>query len=82
MLTVMELIEILKEQDPLAPVFLERNDMELGFHFKPIAGVKENVVKSMNLGSIDAFDGSYHTTRVFKSCAIEKPNAFKIAVIK
>ncbi len=83
MKTAMELIEILKQFDPMTPVVIEDYDMEVGYHFEPVKGdVRIQSIRSTNIKAVDSFDGTHFTTKAFLSCPIEKPNAFEAIVLK
>lgn len=81
-LNAMELIEILKKVDPLTPIVFEEDHMETGFHYEPLRGFEEEVVRMTEVSCVDAFDGIHFKTKQLMSCAIEKPNAFKVLVLK
>lgn len=81
-LNAMQLIEILKQVDPLTPIVREVFDIETGYILKPIEGFKDEIVRMTTARAIDAFNGTPFTTNQLRSCTIDKPNAFKVLVLK
>lgn len=81
-MNVMQLIEKLKEVDPLTPVVISEEDMEIGYHFKEIKMLENETVRMTEIRCIDAFDGTRFTTRQLMSCSKEKPNAFRVLVLR
>ena len=81
-LNAMELIEKLKNIDPLTPILFECSDIETGFHYEPVTGFEEESVRMTEISCTDAFDGTRFKVKQLMSCSMEKPNAFKALIIK
>ena len=81
-MTAFELIEILKNVDPLTPVVVEINDTQVGYHFKQLRGFKITTIRMTEVEYRDYFVDKVIKEKRFLGCNIEKPNAFKALAIR
>ena len=81
-MTAFELIEILKNVDPLTPVVVEVNDAQVGYHFKQLRDFKITTIRMTEVEYRDYFVDKVIKEKRLLGCGIEKPNAFKALAIR
>ena len=81
-MNVMELKELLDNYDPMTLIVVNKNDMEVGYHYGKVSEIKEVCVKMTEKTCVDAFDGEVFTQRVLLDSHMERPNSFMALEIR